>query len=266
VKPHHDLAILALTAFLIGGGPWAFAQESQRKTAFGALEDARGEVVQAQALAWLRQAGKTDAATMQKFNAIWSQTERPVLDRLADTFTLGNVAAAVLLAEANNSLAPSPIALPTLLKESKEPAFFRANLALIYACALSNRHVHDESLEALRQIQPEEVVSPSTYLFHRAVSEHALLLKEEATHTINRLLEDCAAPPDRYRIVMALMILDMQTWKDKDLGAVARKMNVSKERLDLSRGGPKTQKIQKEILARLDEIIRELENKAKGGS
>ena len=31
----------------------------------------------------------------------------------------------------------------------------------------------------------------------------------------------------------------------------------------LSRGGPKTQKIQKEIVARLDEIIKELENKSK---
>jgi len=35
------------------------------------------------------------------------------------------------------------------------------------------------------------------------------------------------------------------------------------DRLDLARGGPKTQKIQKEIVARLDEMIKELENKNK---
>ena len=62
------------------------------------------------------------------------------------------------------------------------------------------------------------------------------------------------------------MLLDMQTWKDKDLGAVARKMKVVEDRLDLARGGPETQKKQKEIVARLDELIKELENKQKGSS
>ena len=62
------------------------------------------------------------------------------------------------------------------------------------------------------------------------------------------------------------MLLDMQTWKDKDLGAVARKMDNIERRLDLARGGPQTQKLQREVVARLDELIKELENKAKGGS
>ena len=59
------------------------------------------------------------------------------------------------------------------------------------------------------------------------------------------------------------MLLDMQTWKDKDLGAIARKMENIERRLDLARGGPQTQKLQKEVLARLDELIKELENKSK---
>ena len=61
------------------------------------------------------------------------------------------------------------------------------------------------------------------------------------------------------------MLLDMQTWKDKDLGAVARKMDNVERRLELARGGPQTQKLQKEVVARLDELIKELENKAKKG-
>jgi polyhydroxyalkanoate synthesis regulator phasin len=56
----------------------------------------------------------------------------------------------------------------------------------------------------------------------------------------------------------------MHTWSEKDLDSIARKMKNVERRLDLSRGGPKTQKIQKEIVARLDEMIKDLENKNKG--
>src|SRR5207253_9561668 len=92
---------------------------------------------------------------------------------------------------------------------------------------------------------------------------HALLLKKEAGTTVTRLLTQAIDSPERYKTVGALMLLDMQAWKDKDLGAVARKMGNIERRLDLARGGPQTQKLQKEVVARLDELIKELENKAK---
>jgi hypothetical protein len=95
------------------------------------------------------------------------------------------------------------------------------------------------------------------------VCEHALLTRDEANRTIGRLLDEAAGAPERYKTVAALMLLDMQAWKDKDLGAVARKMENIERRLDLARGGPQTQKLQKEVVARLDELIKELENKAK---
>jgi hypothetical protein len=59
------------------------------------------------------------------------------------------------------------------------------------------------------------------------------------------------------------MHFDMLTWQEKDLGWVARKMSNIQRRLDLKRGGKETQKQQKEVLVRLDEMIKELENKAK---
>lgn len=233
---------------------------------FGALEPATVEAARAAAQNWLKAVGKTDAATMERFNAIWKQEDRTVLDRVADTFILGNTAAAKLMAEARNPQVPAPTKVPEIFKNQKASAFYRANLALAYARALSNRRVHDEALQTLVLFRPEQVVEPSVYLFHRAVCEHALLQKAEASRTITRLLEDAQGTPERYRTVSALMLLDMQTWKDKDLGAVARKMKVVEDRLDLARGGPETQKKQKEIIARLDELIKELENKAKGSS
>jgi hypothetical protein len=61
------------------------------------------------------------------------------------------------------------------------------------------------------------------------------------------------------------MHIDMLSWQDNDLGWIARKMGVIKDRLDISRGGSKTQKYQKEVLVRLDEMIKEKENQQKQG-
>ena len=141
-------------------------------------------------------------------------------------------------------------------------------MSLAVAKALSNRRIYEETLETLKAVKPEEVVDPASYLFHRAVAEHALLLKEQANRTILRLLDDAVDVPDRYKMVSVLMAIDMQSWRDKDLGEIARKMDNIERRLELARGGPQTQKIQKEVVARLDELIKQLENQRKqqGGS
>jgi hypothetical protein len=264
VKLHYRLSVLAVGVLLLGGSQAVVGKETDRVVSFGALEATKAETARAQALSWLKQVGKTDPATLKKFEAVWSREDRTVLDRVADSLTLGSAEAARLLGEARDPLAPPPIKVPGIFKDAKQPLFFRANLGLAYARELSNRQVHEEALETLRLFQAEQVVAPTSYLFHRAVCEHALLLKTDASRTIGRLLEDTLGSPERYKTVSALILLDMQTWQEKDLGAVARKMRISERRLDLARGGPQTQKIQKEIELRLKELIKELENKAKG--
>jgi hypothetical protein len=229
------------------------------------LEAMSVEAVQAKAQAWLKEACNNDATKMAQFAAIWKKTDRPALDCLADTFALGNATAAKIISDARDTRGQAPLALPEVLTDAKQPAFYRVNLALVYARWLSIRHVYEESLDILRTITPEQVIDPSTYLFHRAICEHKLLLKEDAERTANRLIYQAADAPERYKAVGALILLDMATWKGKDLGSIARKMDSSARRLDLARGGPETQKIQKDILARLDELIKEMENKAKKG-
>jgi hypothetical protein len=263
------LAVLVGVALCAQGSQTALANEGKKATTrFATLEGMPSTAARANALAWLKDAVKGDAAKLAQFDALWKQEDRPVIDRLADTFALGSPEAAKLLREARDPLSPAPTAVPAVLKDKKLPEFFRANLALAYAKALSTRRVHEEALEALKLFRPEQVVDPAGYLFHRAVCEHSLLLKADAAKTVNRLLSQALDSPERYKTVGALMLLDMQTWKDKDLGAVARKMGHVERRLELARGGPQTQKAQKEIVSRLDELIKELENKAKkqGGS
>jgi hypothetical protein len=233
---------------------------------FGTLQAPGLEAARGQALTWLKGVGKADATTQKKFDALWQEADRPLLDKVAGTLALGDAQAAKLLDEARDPDAPAPTKVPELLKDAKRPAYYRANLALAYAKALSNRRVYEEALDALKAAKPDQVVDPAGYFFHKAVAEHALLLPEQASRSIIGVLEDVADAPERYKLVAMLMLYDMQSWRDKDLGEVARKMDNIERRLELSRGGPHTQKIQKEVVARLDEIIKKLEAQKKGGS
>jgi hypothetical protein len=266
-RPISLLTMFLAVPLLAGSPAWAEAENnpSQGLLSFGSLRAVSVDEARSQALAWLQGVGKADAATLKSFQEIWS-ADRPLLDRVAQTLALGDAQAAKLLADARDRSGPAPVTIPALLKDATKPAYYRANLALAFAKALSNRRIYEETLEALKMVKPEQVVDPATYLFHRAVAEHALLQKEQANRTILRLLDDAVDVPDRYKMVAVLMALDMQSWKDKDLGDIARKMDNIERRLELARGGPQTQKIQKEVVARLDELIKKLENQAKGSS
>jgi len=231
-------------------------------SSFGAMKSLTTEEAQTQAEAWLKSAGKTDAASQARFKTIWA-TDRPLVDKVSSTLVLGSPAAAKLLRAARNPDAAAPVAVPALLKDSKQSAFFRANLTLAYAKALTLRKVYEEALDSFAAVKPEDVADPGSYFFHKAVCEHALMLKDQADSTIDRLLVDVTDAPERYRMVAALMHFDMVTWQEKDLGWIARKMDNIQRRLDLKRGGKQTQKMQKEVLVRLDELIKEIENKQK---
>jgi hypothetical protein len=259
-------SVAALTLLLLGASRvQADAEKKPTKelASFSLLRSPAPEAARSQALDWLKGVGKTDAATMKAFDQIWSG-ERPLLDKVAATLALGNPAADKLLKETRDADAPAPTGVPNLIKDQKLPLFFRANLGLAYAKALTNRKVFDEALEAFKSVRGEDVVDPAAYFFHRAVTEHALMMRTEADDSIDRLLIDVVDSPVRYKMVGVLMHYDMAAWQDKDLDWIARKMGVIKDRLDLTRGGPKTRAMQREVLVKLDEMIKELENKMSG--
>src|SRR5262249_40871934 len=182
------LTPLALAVLLVAGGQ--VMGQDKKPVGFGTLDAASAETVKTQAEAWLKATGKMDGGMSDQFETIWKQTDRPVLDRLADTFGLGNAEAAKLMAEARDLTGPAPSAVPTLIKDDKQSEFFRANFGLAYARALNNRRVHEEALDVLKLFRAEQVVDPAAYLFNRAVSEYSLLSKEDANRTIRRLLDE----------------------------------------------------------------------------
>jgi hypothetical protein len=269
VRITHWLPAAALALLLCGGG--VVADEADGKgakkegSAFGALRAPTAEEAQKQAADWLKSQKKTDAASQARFKAIW-EGDRPLIDKVSDTLALGSPEAAKLLAEARDADTPAPTTVPALLKDARQPTFFRANLSLAYAKALTGRKVYEEALDTFAAVKAEDVVDPAAFFFHKAVCEHALMLRDQANATIDRLLVDVIDGPERYRAVGSLMFFDMVTWQEKDLGWIARKMDNIQRRLDLKRGGKQTQKMQREVLVRLDEMIKEMENKAKSGS
>jgi hypothetical protein len=263
------LPTLAATFGLLAGGlPLSAAENKAGVYTFGSLKSLPTDAAKAQAQAWLKSVGKTDAATDQKFQAIWTAPDRPLADRIADTLALGDAQAATLLADARDRTGAAPKEVPAVLTDKSRPSFYRANLALAYARALTGRRVYEEALDSLKAVKPEEVADPASYFFHRAVAEHALIRKEAAAQSILRLIDDVADTPERYQSVARLMFADMQGWKkeEKDLANISRLMDNIERRLDLSRGGQKTQEIQKKVVFRLDEVIKELENQAKNCS
>jgi hypothetical protein len=265
MKLRHWYLTPALAVLLLGGGQALVGAKTTPKkdiASFGTLEPADRNAVRAEAEKWVNQVVQDDTAKKQ-FQAIWADTSLPLQECVSKTLLLDK-AAAKLLASARDTESPAPTKVPALIKDKKRPMFYRANLAVAYAKALSTRRIYEEALSTLKAVKPEQVADPATYLFHRAVAEHALLQKDNASKSLGRLLDEVSDVPERYKTVGALMLLDMLTWKEKDLNWVARKMDNSGRRLNLARGGPVTQKIQKDIVNRLDELIKELENKQKG--
>jgi hypothetical protein len=258
-------AVLALCGATVA--PAADPRGPRDVLSFGNLQSPTPEAARQRAKQWLDSVGKADEATLAKFNAVWD-SDRTLLDKVTETFVLGDPQAAALLKEARDTSAPAPEKVPAILKDTKIDPYYRSNLALAYARALANRKVYGEAREALQAVKPDQVVDPGCFFFTKALCEYTLMMKNDADNSIARLLEDVSDAPERYRMVAALMHFDMLSWQDKDLGWVARKMGVIRDRLEIERAGKETQRIQKEVLVRLDEMIKELENQKKrsGGS
>jgi hypothetical protein len=266
VKTRQLLATLALTTGLVASHATSVsAAEPTKKPAFGfsSLKTASPETARAKAEAWLRAAGKYDEGA---FNQIWANESRSVLDRTADSLALGNPEATAILTNIRKTDSTAPAETPAMLLDAKLDTFFRTNIALAFAKTCATKKVYEEALEALNATTPEAAVDPAALYFFKAVSEYSTMRKDAAAASVLRLIDDVVDAPDRYKRVAIEMYFEMQNWSadPKALTNIERLMDNSGRRLELARGGEKTQTIQKKIVFRLDELIKELENQCKG--
>lgn len=266
---------IATVAIAAGSVVCASAAEPEKAKApdpslvsFGTLRAMPDDQARAKAEAWLNGLGKMDRA---KFDAIWA-SDKTTSEKTVASIALGKPEAQTALDDARDITKDAPTAVPAVIKDEKD-AFVKANLGAAYARALAGKKVYEEALDAVADAKSEDMVDPSAFLFFKAVAEHSVAgykktRKVDAVASLVRLLDDVVDAPDRYKMVATLMFFDLQNWSkdEKDLSNIGKLMDNSGRRLDLARGGQTTQDIQKRILFRLDEKIKELEEKAKGGS
>ena len=259
-------AIFSL-AVIVSAGSVAFGEESAAAVpalTFGHMQSLSESVAKAKVENWLKANKTFDDA---KFNAVWKDAHRTVRDRAVASLLLAKPELAKEFDRAENKLAPAPTAVPAELTNDKLDPFVRSNLAAAYARALAGRQVYEESLVAAKAVQPELLIDPAGFYFYKAVAEHALIKRDEATSSILHLIDDVTDAPDRYRLTATMMYFDLQSWSrdEKSLENIGKLMDNSGRRLELARGGKQTQEIQKKIVFRLDEKIKELESQCKGG-
>jgi hypothetical protein len=237
--------------------------ETKSAFAFGLLKTMPAADAKAKVEAWLKSTGKFDQT---KFDAVWAQSERSVADLTTESIALGLPGAGAALAATKQTDAPAGT-LPDVLKDAKLDAFVKTNLAAAYAKTLAAKRAYEESLEAAKAVTPEQLADPASFYFYKAVAEHGTIRRDAALSSLVRLLEDVTDAPDRYKAMAYLMFFDIQSWSkdEKDLANIGRLMDNSGRRLELARAGTQTQEIQKKIVFRLDEKIKQLENKKKGG-
>ena len=124
---------------------------------------------------------------------------------------------------------------------------------------------YEGSILQLKTIVPTKE-QYNEYCFLMAVNYFALNNKTEAEKWIWNL-KGSFEPITRRHLIMALsMEYDMQNWKKDDLADIERDMRMSADKLDLARAGERTQKIQADIVAKLDKLIKEKEGGGKDGS
>jgi hypothetical protein len=158
--------------------------------------------------------------------------------------------------------------LPTfefLKGESLEP-FVRYNLRLLYGRWLAQHHYYDESLAQVDGLKPEDVVDPAALLFYQAAGYHRLLKKDACLPAVSKLLENESVIPTRYATVARLMKADLEPLKIDSLDEISRLMDEVRRRLDLHRAGKRVRDQEDEIIAKLDKLIKKLEEQQQSAS
>jgi len=210
--------------------------------------------------AWLDRE-KASEAVRAEVETVW-KNEPPaatLLDRLAGCFAVADSRARALV---DTCAAPRRgVSLPELawLREPGVAEFEACNLRLLYGRWLAHERLYDELLDQVRGLSPSEVVDPATLLFCQSVGFYRLLDKDAGLRAIDRLLDDVANVPGRYRSLAMLMRGDLAELDEKNLDHIARRMDDIHRRLDLGRAGKQVVEIENGVIKSLDKLIEDME-------
>lgn len=218
--------------------------------------------VRKQALDWLA-AHQPDAKTTEAAERLWPEGQTPpdVLDVLSQTFALADERARALASLCSRPRSPGPLPPQEWLRGDETPPFERNNLRLFYGRWLAQEHYYDEALAQLDGLAPADVIDPAVLFFYQAAANHRLLHKKEGLQALESLLEKVEQAPNRYRTVATLMKGDLEALKDESLDHISRQMQDVRRRLALGRAGKKVRKVEDDVIAALDKLIKEMEDR-----
>ncbi|HUG18767.1 MAG TPA: hypothetical protein VMM56_07295 [Planctomycetaceae bacterium] len=259
-----SLPIIATAAFLSTASVVAAAEVQTIATP-------RFDDVKAQALEWVAQQKIDDRTVLEPIGQLWAAPELKlpaavVFDRVIETFRLADADSARFIESCrltDNALTP-PSA--EVLESPRQNEFYRSNLAQFYGVYLVRRQMYDEALLAFAKVDLAQSVDPPAHLFHLAVAQSELLMKEDGLATLTRLRKETEQVPARYSMVAELMEFELNSLEEESMGEVAHRMKNVGRLLGLARGGQKTQKEEEEIVVLLDSIIEKMEQNNGGGS
>jgi hypothetical protein len=220
------------------------------------------EVVRDRTFAWTAAAAKSEAPP-EEVRRIWENAEpglpaRGVHELVVRSFAAVDPATAELIGAFDPRNPPlTPPDTEAALNASSD-GFYRTNLSLHVGRLLTDTRMYDEALGLFESADLAQAVDPATALFYRAVCEHQLLMKEEGLKTL-ALLDAAEAVPESYVSVARLMRAELEALEPESLDEVAGLMRDVGRRLELARGGQRVQKKEDEIAAKLDEIIKKIE-------
>jgi len=233
-----------------------FAKEPSWKAP--AAADVRGQVI-----AWLDER-KPDDAVRKQVEALWTG-DVPASELLAQT--VKTIALVDGPSKEVGDLCAKPhgaVKTPEFawLADEKTPAFVRNNLRLWLGKWLAQERLYDEALAQLKDLQTSDVVDPATLLFYQSVCHHWMLHKTEGLASISKLLEQRKTIPRRYEQVADLMQSDLAELEDESLDHISRRMNDVTRRLDLGHAGKQVRTVEDGIVASLDKLLKEMQDRA----
>jgi len=121
---------------------------------------------------------------------------------------------------------------------------------------------YEESIIMLTAVNQNKV-NYNEYCFLMAVNHFALNNKKEAEKWIKNINDSFDKLTRRHSALVYAMEQSIKEWKEGDLADIERDMMKSADRLKNSFSGKKTQKIQDDIVKKLDKLIKDQEDKDK---
>jgi hypothetical protein len=267
--------LVAVTACLISAAAPAFAQEVSGQTEVQQAEPRvtfakmPADQVRTELLQWLATSG-AEQLVLEKVIGRWADNAalaglagEEVLDLLVSSFAEADSAAQRLLTESNGAGPVESIIFDGI----RSAPLFQNQLRLFHARWLTQHRYYDEALPLLSDLLPENVVDPAGLLFYRAVCQSQLLQRQEALDSLSLLLHNTLDVPGRLRIVAEVMQQELAEQVEDGMEQISLLMKDVERRLDLGRSGQNTQKQEDAIIAALDRLLEDMDekNKQQGG-